>query len=143
MNYSTAVFLINNKVRALKATYQSDQNAARTTFKTLDPSIKVGDFIIVPTNTRHNMTVNKVMEVDVDVDFDSNDQMAWVIGKVDRSGFEKCLEQEAQAITAIKGAELKKKRDDLRETLLAKHMDEIKALPIAAMNGDTPQPATE
>lgn len=137
MNYSTAVFLINKNARAIAATYEHGDSAARTIFKTLDQTIKVNDFVIVPTDTRHKMTVVKVVETDVDVDFDSAAQMAWIVGTVDRSQFETTLQQEADAIVKIKSAELRKKRAELAASVLADYAPEIKALPIAAMNGDT------
>ena len=137
MNYTTAVFLINKHVRAISCTYECEDSAKRTTFKTLDDAIRVDDFVVVPTDTRHKMTVCKVVETDVDVDFDSGVQGPWIIGKVDRTTFERTLGEEAQAVTAIKSAELRKKRDDLAKSLLAGHSEALKALPIAAMNGDT------
>jgi hypothetical protein len=142
MNYSTAIFLINKNVRAVVATYEAPENSPRTIFKTLDQTIKVGDFIIVPTDTRHRMTVCKVVDADVDVDFDSATPMAWVIGKIDRSGFDQILDQEAVAITAIKSAELRTKREALRKAMFADHVETLRALPIAAINGDD-KPATE
>ena len=136
MNYSTAVFLINKYVRAILATYEAEDTAKRTMFKTLDPTIAVGDFVIVPTDTRHKMTVVKVVETDVDVDFDSHTQVGWVVGKVDQSGYNTVLAQERDAINAIKSAELRKKRQDLRDNMLADSLADIKALPISAINGD-------
>jgi len=140
VNYTTAVFLINKHVRALKATYESNDGAPQTVFKTLDPSIAVGDFVVVPTDTRHKMTVCKIVETDCDIDMDSPTAVAWIIGKVDREGYETTLKNEAQAVQQIKAAELRKKREDLANNLLANHLDTIKALPIAAMNGDKPAP---
>ena len=139
MNYSTAVFLINKHTRAILATYEEGENAKRTMFKTLDETLKPGDFVIVPTDTRHKMTVCKVMEADVDVNFDDTMPVAWVIGKVDRAAYEQTLAQEATAIQTIKSAELRKKRNDLRDAVLADSLEAIKALPITAMNGDTPK----
>lgn len=136
MNYSTAVFLINKHARAVLATYEAEDNAKRTMFKTLDPDLKVGDYVIVPTDTRHKMTVVKIVEADVDVDFDSQTQVQWVMGDFDRTAFEQTLAQEQQAITAIKSAEMRKKRDDLRAAILADHVADLKALPIYA-NGDS------
>lgn len=136
MNYSTAVFLINKHVRALACTYEAPDNSPRTLFKTLDDTIKAGDFVVVPTDSRHSMTVVKVVEADVDVDFDSSVQVKWIIGKVDRAAYEQTLVQEAAAIQEIKRAELRKKREDLAGSLLANHLNTIKGLPIAAMNGD-------
>ena len=136
MNYSTAVFLINKYVRAVLATYESEDSAKRTMFKTLDPTIAVGDFVIVPTDTRHKMTVCKIVETDVDVDFDSHALIGWVVGKVDQGGYNTVLAQERDAIDAIKSAELRKKRQDLRDNMLADSLAYIKALPISAINGD-------
>ena len=137
MNYSTAVFLINKNLRAVLATYEKD--GGKTMFKTLDPTIKVDDFVVVPTNTRHTMTVCKIVETDVDVDFDSATQVDWIVCKIDRKPYEDTLSQEGQAISAMKSAELHKKRKDLRDAMLGAHLDTIKALPISALNGDTPK----
>ncbi len=137
MNYSTAVFLINKNVRAVLGTYEVGDSAKRETFKTLDQNLKAGDFVVVPTDTRHGMTVVKIVDTDVDVDFDSKDNVRWIIAKVDRAPFDGMLEQEAEAIKAIKSAELRKKRDELRNAMFADHIETLKALPIAAINGDT------
>ena len=142
MNYTTAVFLINKHVRAVAGTYEAEDNAKRTTFKTLDETLAVGDFVIVPTDTRHKMTIVKIVETDIDIDFDSPAPVHWVIGRIDAKPYAEMLAHENQAINAIKAAELRKKRDDLRKTMLAEHLDAIKALPIAALNGDAkPDPA--
>lgn len=133
MNHSTAVFLINDHVRAIMGVYESDDKAKRVMFKTLDPTIKVGDYVLVPTETRHKMSVNKVVECDVDVDFDSSVHVAWVIAKIDRAPYDTILVQEADAIQTIGSAEVKKKRDDLREALLA-NAGALKALPIASVD---------
>ena len=140
MNYTTAVFLINKNVRAVEGTYESGDTAKRETFKTLDPTIKSGDLVVVPTDTRHKMTVVKVVAIDVDVDFESSAPVRWIVSKVDVHEHEVRLAQEGDAISAIKSAELRKKREDLRDSLLKDHMAEIKALPIYK-NGDTPSAA--
>lgn len=140
MNYTTAIFLINDNVRAIQAIYEAEYVPGTTKmintptlFKTLDPDLKVGDFIVVPTHTRHNMTVVKVSAVDVSIDFDSTCQMNWVIGKVDRTDYERTLAEEEPAIAVIKAAEMTKKRNDLRDAMLANQMDKLKALPAATM----------
>ena len=133
MNYSTAVFLINDRARAVLATYEAGDNAARTLFKTFDQTMKVGDFVTVPTNTRHKMTVVKVVEVDVDFDPDTTAEVQWIVGKVDTTIFEQTLAQEEAAISAIKSAELRAKRKRLREALLADQAETLRALPIASM----------
>lgn len=55
MNKSTAVFLINDRVRMIRASYEADtatQKASTEFFKTFDHTIKVGDLINVVSNTR-------------------------------------------------------------------------------------------
>lgn len=134
MNYSTAVFLINNNVRAVKGTYQDGEGAV--IFKTLDASIKKDDLVVVPTHTRHKFTVFKITEVDVDVDMDSQTKMEWIISKVDEAPYDKLLAEEADAISKIKSAELRKKRNDLADNLLKDSIESIRALPIASAGGE-------
>ena len=137
MNYTTAVFLINKHVRAITATYEAEPKAKATMFKTLDATIKPGDFIVVPTDTRHGMTVCKVYETDVDIDFDSQAPVLWVVTKVDRADFDHRVEMETQAVAAIRSAETNRKRDELRASLFADHAESLKSRPLAS-NGDEP-----
>ena len=129
MNYSKAIFLISNEARAILATYETGDTASRTLFKTLDPGIAVGDYVVVETCTRHHMTVCKVVETDVDVDFDDSDEIKWIIGTVRRENFDALKAQEADAIAKIRSAEKRKRRNELREALVA-DTEELKALPI-------------
>jgi hypothetical protein len=140
VNYSTAIFLINPKVRAIAAIYEPDtetRKATRTIFKTFDQALSVGDYVLVPTDTRHKMTVNKVVEVDIEPDLESSACMQWVIGVVDRVAYEDVLAQETRAIDLMKAAEKTHAREELRKKMLA-HVDETKlaALQITRMTGD-------
>lgn len=143
-NYSTAVFLINKNVRCVLVTYQTDEDPEfkgtnrkpkREPFKTFDKAIKVGDYAVVPTDTRHCMTVVKVVEVDVPVDFDNPTQMNWIVGTVHRDDFDVTRSREDQAIKAIQRAQAKRREDELRKTMLADYEDEILKLPIAKIDG--------
>lgn len=136
MNYSTAIFLINKDVRAILVNYEPNLPEKLCMFKTLDKTIKKDDFVVVPTHTRHGMTVSKVMEVDVDVDFDNQTLVDWIVTKVDRSQYEVTLSQEGDALAVIKSAEKTKKRNELAAALLADSKDALKALPISTINGD-------
>jgi len=118
MNYSTAIFLINPNARAVYATYEAEDNAKRELFKTLDPNIQVGDLVVVETNTRHNMTVCKVIEVDVDFDIESSTLVRWIVSKVNQDDHKELQSLEAKAIQAIKSAELRKKREELAKSLV-------------------------
>ena len=139
-NYSTAVFLINKNVRAVLGIYEAREELGRppvkrTMFKTLDDTIKVGCYVLVPTNTRHRMSVNLIVETDVEVDLESSESMAWVIGVVDRSEYERVTKMEEGAIAQIKSAEKRRKQDELRAALL-KDNEFLKALPIADMSAE-------
>ena len=136
MNYTTAIFLINKDVRAILVNYEPHAPDRVTMFKTLDKTIKKDHYVIVPTHTRHNMTVSKVIEVDVDVDFDNAAPVEWIVARVDRHQYEVTLSQEGDAIAVIKSAEKTKKRNELAAALLADSKDALKALPITTVNGD-------
>ncbi len=140
MNYSRAIFLISDEVRAVDVTYKEHDGAARTMFKTLDQDIKVDDFVVVPTETRHKMTVCKVAAVDVEPDLEDDKDIAWIIGIVSRSNFDDITRQENEAVAKIKSAEKRRKRDELREALLIDNGADLKALPIyTAQDADQPK----
>lgn len=137
MNYSKAVFLINDNVRAVIGTYEAHEGAPQTVFKSFDQSLKESDYVIVPTDTRHKMTVVKIvgfMDV-LDVDLESSTQVAWIIGKVNLADYSQILSEEEAAIQAIKSAEKLKKRNELRAALLADGAEKIKGLPISFHGG--------
>ena len=137
MNYSTAIFLINDNARAVMCAYESHETAPRTMFKTMDQTIQEGDFVIVQSGTRHGMTVVKVVDTDPEIepDFDSREDLKWIVGTIDLEDFEALKKQEDEAIAAIKKAEKRKKRADLRRTLMADYEETIRELPIAG-NGE-------
>ena len=105
MNYSKAIFLLSDTARAVAVTYEDYEDADRTLFKTLDPDIKVGDYVVVETGTRHHMTVCKVMETDIDLDLEDDVKIKWIVGVVHRADFEEITQQEENAIAAIKKAQ--------------------------------------
>ena len=131
MNYSRAIFLISDEVRAIMVAYEpKDKNGKwpdkPKLFKTFNQDISVDDYVVVPTTSRHNMTVCQVAEVDVDPDFESNADCNWIVGVVDRADFEAIERQEQAAIDAIKTAERRKKRDELRKALMEGHEEIVK-----------------
>lgn len=140
MNYTTAIFLINSSVRAVKCRYEppeDNKTAKHYLFKTLDKSIKVDDLVVVPSGTRYGFTVVKVVETDVDVDFDDSVNYKWVVSRVDFDPYNTTIGQEEQAIVVIKSAEKTKQRNALRDALLVDSSEALKALPITIM-GDPP-----
>jgi hypothetical protein len=137
MNYTTAVFLINASIRAVRVAYEPGEGSGKNTiFKTLDPLIKKDDFVVVPTKTRHGMTVVKVEEVDVTVDYDSATPMEWIVSVVNKAPYEEVLKQEEIAITEIKTAEEHRKRTELQKSLTAINPSKFASLQLAALNED-------
>ena len=135
MNYSTAIFLISDDVRCIEVVYEATENAPRVRFKTMDKAVKVDDFVIVPSTTRHNITTAKVVAVDVEPDLESQAEMAWLVGVVSMVDFASIKSQEGDAIARIKRGELRRKKEELRETLL-KDAGDLKSLPIYTPRND-------
>lgn len=135
MNYSTAIFLINDQVRAIKVGYDPESTRPLgqddRVLKTLDQTIKKDDYVVVPTGTRHGMTVCKVKEVDINLDLDSPVQIEWAIGKVDKDAFDKLVAEEAVAVDTIKSAETRQKRDALRQALFKDQEEKFKSLALS------------
>ena len=125
MNYSHAVFLMTKgKARAMACAYKAEENAKTDIFKTLDPSIKEGDYVIVETDSRHRMTVFKVIETDVDIDYDSSNKISWIVSKVDTQEIERNRTVEAMAISKIKQGRKKRREQELLEDLDLSEQDE-------------------
>ena len=137
MNYSTAIFLINDQARAMQCAYEPEGKL--TTFKTLDPTIDVDDLVIVETDTRHGFTVCQVVEADVDIDLGTYTEIRWIVDRIDMARHEDLAAQEKEAIKAIKSAEIRKKREEMREALFKDHTETLKELEIANMQNGIKQ----
>lgn len=142
INYSTAVFIIKDDVRAIKVTYEKDTDKNKPVpaylYKTFDKTIQVDDYVVVPTRTRHGMTVCRVSEVDVQLDLDSDVEVKWVIDRVDSVTYGEVLHWEEKAMEKIKSAQAHKKRKDLIDAMkdsINGAFDEIQALPVYASTG--------
>lgn len=139
MNYSAAIFLINKNVRAVKCRYLPDDHNPTTRdpnnasiFKTLDQSVKPDDFVVVPTTTRHGMTVVKVTEVDVMPDLDAvGTDYKWIVQRVDSDAYDSLLKKEADAIAKIRSAEMRRKREDMAAALFKDHEETLKSIALA------------
>ncbi len=141
LNYSTAIFLDEDSgVRAIAVTYDKidlDKDTSKMKWtapylsggslpkdcrlhKTCETSIKVGDFVVVPSKTRHGFTVCKVVAVDCEVDHEAEGDCHWIApvgnGGVNVEEFEHLRQQEDIIITAIKKGEAKKKRKKMAKS---------------------------
>lgn len=141
MNYSTAVMLINENIRAIKVTYEKDQDhnkAQRYIYKTLDQSIEEDDLVVVSTDTRHGFTVVKVVDVDVDVDFENDMEIKWIVSKISTQEADEILVEEEKWIDTLKAAEKRRKREEIKKSMLDMYEDDgIDKLAIASMGGAT------
>lgn len=129
MNFSSAIMLFNKGIRAVATIYELEQTGpnakppARTVYKTLDPSVAVGDLVVIPTDTRYRMSVVKVVETDVEVDFDSPTELRWIIAKIDRDAYDRVLKMEQQGVEMMRSAEKRRKREALAEAILKDNPD--------------------
>lgn len=138
MNYSTAIFLISDEVRAIRAVYEDEDEyrkkhgraPERQTFKTINPGIEVSDLIVVPTNTRHKATVVRVVEVDFDLDVETGEDVKWVIDRIDPAEYEDVKAQEQTAIAKIKSSQVRRRRKELVDDLVADAEEDLRQLPI-------------
>jgi len=148
MNYTTAVMLFNENIRAISVVYEDTKEAPNQKtwiFKTLDQSIKKDDILVVASSTRHGLTTVKVIEADVEIDFDSDVQLKWIIQKVETATYDKILEEEKVWIDTMKKAEMQKKREDIRSNITNLYADpKLETLAISSFKSiNTPQSAIE
>lgn len=134
MNNSKLVLLINDDARCIKAKY--DDHEPPKLFKTFDQTIAEDDMVVVTTDTRHGFTVVKVTEVDVEIDFDKEETVRWIVQKVEMEAFKEVLDQEQEAISLVHSAERNRKKKELRESLFANNEAELKALSMAKVIED-------
>lgn len=144
MNYSTAVMLFNEDIRALRVSYDPKDllngEVKSYIFKTLDPDLKVDDFVTIPTNTRHNMTVAKVEEVEVEIDFDSDLEIKWIISRVPVKEYEAILEDEKVWISQMKKSQNRKKKEDIKKSMIEMYQADGASLETLAIAGRKPAP---
>ena len=127
MNLSKAILLINPNIRVIETQYEVDPPAGspardapkKTLFKTLDPNIKVGDIVLVPTTTRWKASANKVTAVDVQIDdHDSPGELKWLIDRVDTIAYDRSVAMEQEAFTVMRDAEKKRKQAELLKSIM-------------------------
>jgi len=119
MHKSRNAFLLKDPPMCVLAAYDANKGADTEEFKTFDRAIQVDDYIVIPTNRRHHMTIVQVKEVDFEPDLESDLEVMWVIAKVDKTQYETTLESEKGFVQAARSAQRKRKRDQLAEDLLA------------------------
>jgi hypothetical protein len=144
MNYTTAAMLVNDNIRAIMCAYDVGTDKVPATsymFKTLDTSIKVGDLVVVPSDTRHKFTTVKVTDIDVEPDFKSPIQIKWVAAKIDLENYALIHSEEDKMIEAIKASQKLKAKQELKKDLLGLHEEAISNLSITNMGSPVAIPS--
>lgn len=127
LNTSKAVFLLNDRVRAVECVYEAKnlddkkvREARKYVFKWMGEELKPGDHVVVKSSYSDcGLAIALVTALDVPVDYDANDfQMAWIIQKVDLEPVHRLEDMERTAISTIKKAEDLRRRKQLRESVL-------------------------
>ena len=116
VNKNTAIFIVDDRVRGIEASYENDGKSEM--FKAMDPSIQVGDFVTIPTSTRHHMTVVKVTAVDVDPPMDHSTGIPWIIGTVDTKDFSALVEEEERIVGDVMRRQRLRERQKARREFL-------------------------
>lgn len=134
VNKTTAIFLVApDAVRAIAVDYENvgGKDPQRVICKTLDKTIVAGDYVVVQTESRHKMTVVKVVECDVELDVNTSEKIMWIWGRVDVKEQEQVLRQEQMMLDKIKNAQIRKQRRELRDALLTPDaLDDLAGLTI-------------
>lgn len=134
MHESRKVFLIEESCLCIEATY--NENDAPKQFKTFDSSIEIDDYLIVPKDTCHKMTVVKVTKINIHPDIKSDKAMDWVIGKVDRSQFEDTLDRESRFIQKAREGERKREMAQMKADIFGDvPEEELKMLSLSSQDG--------
>lgn len=117
-NPSTVLFLINDDIRAVRVSYEDNNRSRETIKKTFLQDLKVGDYVLVETDTRWGATVCKVVAVNVEPDFTSSERIGWIFGRAPLEDLESLKAQETQALTIINEAQKRKAKEELRKTIM-------------------------
>lgn len=107
----------NENFRYLLVDFGKDTGA--WTYKTLDTSIEVDDLVLVPVERNGNKTTKlaTVVEIASFENININIPVKWIIQKVDRSNYDKCLELEAKISERLRKVRAEKLKRDLINNL--------------------------
>lgn len=128
VNPSLAAFLLPEGQRPRCISVSYDRTTGRKgeelpadikSFKTFDTTIAKGDFVVIPTDTRWGFTVGRVEDVDLVVNFNSQETMRWVASKVDKAAYDSIAEREKVLTAAVSKATAEKARRELSAELQA------------------------
>jgi hypothetical protein len=131
MNKSLAILIANDSARLVPCRFGPKGDVYW--YKTLDPSIKVDDLVIVQTDNRYSVAV--VIDLPaavIDPTVDNGIVYKWIVAKFDDTAFKLLLAQEQKILDTILNAQLRKKRREIRAEIMDGD-EELKALPLVEM----------
>lgn len=128
MNASTVLFLINDNIKGIRVSYDEGGRNKESIKKTFIPDLKVGDHVLVETDTRYNAAVCKVTAVNVEVDLYGSEKIGWIFAKIDLTALDELRKEEEKAVFIISNAERNKLKRELRESILNNCGPELKQL---------------
>lgn len=149
MNKTTAIFLAIDGVRCVSVAYDTagvDHKGKMVpkdikSFKTMDPNVTKDQLVVIPTDNRWGFTIGKVVDTDLHVDFDSNEQMRWIVSVLDTDSYEHMLKVEGDMMNIVADADRNARQQKLKEQIFA-NVDPAKLAAIGFQGaGNKPTPA--
>jgi len=140
-NTSLAAFLLNDGPMCVSVAYDAilDRHGKKVpsdvkSFKTFDRTLKEGDLVVIPTDTRWGFTVGKVVAINVRVNYSSPEIMRWIASRVDEEAYAAILKQEEVLITKVAQAQENRAKRELADELKALDPDLVNL----SLSGPTP-----
>ncbi len=151
VNPSLAAFLLPEGQRPRCISVSYDRTTGRKgeelpadikSFKTFDTTIAKADLVVIPTDTRWGFTVGRVEDVDLVVNFNSQETMRWVASRVDKPAYDNIAEREKVLTAAVSKATAEKARRELSAELQAIDPNLVK-MSLIGSGPTEPAPAPE
>lgn len=119
--------MVNKDLKAVIVSYE-DGGRKQTMKKTFIQDLKVGEYVLVRTGTRHNATVCRVERINVNVDYSSTEEVGWVASRVDLEEFDRLEKLEEEVLFIIQNAERRAVEEEMRAKIQAQCGPELAAL---------------
>lgn len=130
--------MVTKELRAVIVSYE-DNGRKQSMKKTFIPDLKVGEYVLVRTGTRHNATVCRVERVNVNVDYSSTEEVGWIASRVDLDEFDRLEKLEGDALFIIENAERRAVEEEMRAKIQAQCGPELAALQAKMLEGPDPK----
>lgn len=117
MHDSRTVFLLDDNIKCVSGKYDIGHNSSTEEFKTAIEGIEVGDYVVVPTDTRQKMTVVRIDEINIEPDLESDVKMDWVMCKVPKQAYDATMASEKTFVDRTRVAARIRKKEQLIKDL--------------------------